>query len=593
MKRREVLLTIVMFFLVASFAYSDARLDAKLSRVRYSKEMDFKNVMLPDALSILSKTSGVTVVGDSSTTGVVLDIYLGKNKTLKEILDTLKVTNNLKMKVVGDVVILSKMTGEMIGDNTVVGKIKSQGYEEGLNGVKVTLLNSGLNPIYTQFNGIFIMENVNPGVYILKAEKDGYKVEGELLEVKGAQNNFIELMLDRSYKEGTAKKTDPDYDSGPSGRVLGQVRDDSGSELLTTRITLRHAFPDDVKSVVESAMKEVEVSSFPKLNMVILKGTSSNLIPAKKLIEDIDVPLKQVRITAQILDVTDNLFEQLGFDWSYDGDGTATSNSTTAGLNTVSGATTQGIGTAYTSTLELVRSFNSGEDVFGLSINMLQSTQDLAISAVPSIVVLNGEEAEFKITDEVIVGTEETEDDNDNTTTTPLFEEAGIIFKVKPIIREGVDGADTLILTIDSELSNFNLDGLSSTTTGTYNEDGGSKSQRNILTTVSVKSGESLFIGGLKRAEVTNTTSKVPLLGDLPFIGFLFRSEDVSNEMRDVFIKIRAEVVTAENSEEEISLKGFKKTELHRVEGDVLDHRRIYPRVPETPQILGTPNLFD
>jgi general secretion pathway protein D len=593
MKRREVLLTIVMFFLVASFAYSDARLDAKLSRVRYSKEMDFKNVMLPDALSILSKTSGVTVVGDSSTTGVVLDIYLGKNKTLKEILDTLKVTNNLKMKVVGDVVILSKMTGEMIGDNTVVGKIKSQGYEEGLNGVKVTLLNSGLNPIYTQFNGIFIMENVNPGVYILKAEKDGYKVEGELLEVKGAQNNFIELMLDRSYKEGTAKKTDPDYDSGPSGRVLGQVRDDSGSELLTTRITLRHAFPDDVKSVVESAMKEVEVSSFPKLNMVILKGTSSNLIPAKKLIEDIDVPLKQVRITAQILDVTDNLFEQLGFDWSYDGDGTATSNSTTAGLNTVSGATTQGLGSVYTSTLDLVRSFNSGEDVFGLSINMLQSTQDLAISAVPSIVVLNGEEAEFKITDEVIVGTEETEDDNDNTTTTPLFEEAGIIFKVKPIIREGVDGADTLILTIDSELSNFNLDGLSSTTTGTYNEDGGSKSQRNILTTVSVKSGESLFIGGLKRAEVTNTTSKVPLLGDLPFIGFLFRSEDVSNEMRDVFIKIRAEVVTAENSEEEISLKGFKKTELHRVEGDVLDHRRIYPRVPETPQILGTPNLFD
>ncbi len=593
MKRREVLLTIVMFFLVASFAYSDARLDAKLSRVRYSKEMDFKNVMLPDALSILSKTSGVTVVGDSSTTGVVLDIYLGKNKTLKEILDTLKVTNNLKMKVVGDVVILSKMTGEMIGDNTVVGKIKSQGYEEGLNGVKVTLLNSGLNPIYTQFNGIFIMENVNPGVYILKAEKDGYKVEGELLEVKGAQNNFIELMLDRSYKEGTAKKTDPDCDSGPSGRVLGQVRDDSGSELLTTRITLRHAFPDDVKSVVESAMKEVEVSSFPKLNMVILKGTSSNLIPAKKLIEDIDVPLKQVRITAQILDVTDNLFEQLGFDWSYDGDGTATSNSTTAGLNTVSGATTQGLGSVYTSTLDLVRSFNSGEDVFGLSINMLQSTQDLAISAVPSIVVLNGEEAEFKITDEVIVGTEETEDDNDNTTTTPLFEEAGIIFKVKPIIREGVDGADTLILTIDSELSNFNLDGLSSTTTGTYNEDGGSKSQRNILTTVSVKSGESLFIGGLKRAEVTNTTSKVPLLGDLPFIGFLFRSEDVSNEMRDVFIKIRAEVVTAENSEEEISLKGFKKTELHRVEGDVLDHRRIYPRVPETPQILGTPNLFD
>ncbi|WP_319371424.1 hypothetical protein [uncultured Ilyobacter sp.] len=594
MKRREVLLTIVMFFLVASFAYSDARLDAKLSRVRYNKEMDFKNVMLPDALSILSKTSGVTVVGDSSTTGVVLDIYLGKNKTLKEILDTLKVTNNLKMKVVGDIVVLSKMTGEMIGDNTLVGKVKSRGYEEGLNGVKVTLLNSGLNPIYTQFNGIFIMENVNPGVYILKAEKDGYIVEGELLEVKGVQNNFIELMLDRSYKEGTAKKTDPDYDSGPSGRVLGQVRDDSGSELLTTRITLKHAFPDDVKSVVESAMREVEVSSFPKLNMIILKGTSSNLIPAKKLIEDIDMPLKQVRITAQILDVTDNLFEKLGFNWDYT-DSEAKSNSTIGGL--INSSSDQGIGSVFNSSLELVRSFNSGSDVFGLTIDMLQSTQDLAISAVPSIVVLNGEEAEFKITDEVIVGQEEVEDDNDNTTTTPLFEEAGIIFKVKPIIREGIDGADTVILAIDSELSNFTLDTLSGSTgptseTGTFNEDGGSKSQRNIITTVSVKSGESLFIGGLKRADVTNTTSKVPLLGDIPFIGFLFRNEGVSNEMRDVFIKIRAEVVTTENAEENINLKGFGKTELHRGEGDVLDHRKIYPRVPETPQIFGTPNLF-
>ncbi|WP_319203696.1 secretin N-terminal domain-containing protein [uncultured Ilyobacter sp.] len=593
MKRREFLLTIMMFFLVTSFAYSDAKLDARLSRVRYSKEMDFKNVMLPDALSILSKTSGVTVVGDSSTTGVVLDLYLGKNKTLKEILDTLKVTNNLKMKVVGDVVVLSKMTGEMVGDNTLVGTIKSRGYEEGLDGVKVTLLNSGLNPIYTQFNGIFIMENVNPGVYILKAEKDGYETEGELLEVKGGQNNFLELMLEQSYTEGTGESQNPNSDSGTNGRVLGQLRDDSGSELLTTRITLKHAFPDDVKSVVESAMKEVEVSSFPKLNMVILKGSSSNLIPAKKLIEDIDTPQKQVRITAQILDVIDNLFEDLGFDWSYDAD-TATSNSTTAGLISTDSSSTQGIASVYSSSLELVRSFNGGSDVFGLTIDMLQSTQDLAISAVPSIVVVNGEEAEFSITDEVIVGEEETEDDNDNTTTTPLFEEAGLIFNVTPTIREGIDGPDTITLVIDSELSNFNLDTLSSSSsTGTYNEDGGSKSSRNIATTVNVKSGESLFIGGLKRAEVTNVTNKVPLLGDIPFIGFLFRSESVSNEMRDIFIKIKAEVVTAENAEENINLKGFNKTELHRGEGDVLDHRKLYPSLPETPQILGTPNLFE
>lgn len=597
MKRREILLTIMMFFLITGFAYSDTKLDARLSRVRYSKELDFKNVMLPDALSILSKTSGITVVGDSSTGDVVLDLYLGKNKTLKQILDTMKVTNNLKMKVVGDVIVLSKMSGEMIGDNTLVGKIKAKGYEEGLNGVKVTLLNSGLNPIETQFNGTFIMENVNPGVYILKAEKDGYEVEGELLEIKGGQNNFVELNLDKIYKDGVAKKDGSGYQAGPNDRVLGSVRDDSGDELMTTRITLRHAFPDDVKTVVESAMSEVEVASFPKLNMVILKGTSANIIPAKKLIEDLDLPQKQVRITAQVLDVKDNLFENLGFDWFYDSNGSYSG--TTLGADgaqgTVLGITDDlGIGTVYESSIDLVQSFNSGEDVLGLSINMLQSTQDMAISAVPSVVVVNGEEAEFKTIEEIIVGYETEEDDDGDSTETPLFEEAGIVFNVKPIIRTGADGEDTILLTLSTEVSNFNLvKSTAESTADTYNDEGGSKSERNIDTTVSVKSGESLFIGGLKRADVSNVTSKIPLLGDLPFVGFLFRNESVESQLRDIFIKIRAEIVTDENREAEIDLNGFNKTELHTMDGDILDHRNIYPNIPETPQILGSPNLFN
>jgi general secretion pathway protein D len=597
MKRREFLLTIMMFFLITGFAYSDTKLDAKLSRVRYSKELDFKNVMLPDALSILSKTSGITVVGDSSTGDVVLDLYLGKNKTLKQILDTLKVTNNLKMKVVGDVIVLSKMSGDMIGDNTLVGKVKAKGYEEGLNGVEITLLNSGLNPIQTQFNGTFIIENVNPGVYILKAEKDGYEVEGELLEVKGGQNNFVELVLGKVYKDGVSKNGNPNYDAGSDGRVLGSVRDDSGEEFLTTRITLRHAIPDDVKTVVESSMKEIEIAAFSKLNMVILKGTATNIIPAKKLIEDLDMPQKQVRITAQVLDVKDNLFETLGFDWFYDSSGSYTgAGRTSDGVNSsIFGESSDlGIGTAYSSTIDLVQSFNGGDDVLGLSIDMLQSTQDLAISAVPSIVVLNGEEAEFSTTEEVIVGYETETDDDGDETSTPMFEEAGIVFNVKPIIRTGADGEDMILLTIDTEVSNFNLVSSSSDSdAATYNEDGGSKAARNINTTVSVKDGESLFIGGLKRADVSNTISKIPFFGDLPFVGFLFRTETVESELRDIFIKIRAEIVTPENRELEIDLKGFNKTEIHTMDSDILDHRNIYPNIPETPQILGTPNLFN
>lgn len=572
------------------------KLDKKMVAARFSSEIDFKDVALSDALSVLSKSTGVTMVADSSAKGTPLDLYIGRGKNLKEVVDTLKVTNNLKTKVVGDVLVFSKRSGAAVGDNTLVGKVTAEGYEGGLNGVSISLLNSGLNPIKTQYKGMFIMESVNPGIYILKAEIPGYQTEGELIEVKGAQNNFIEIQLRKEYPEGYAGTGEPVDDSGISGRLLGQVRDESGGELITERITLKHAFPEDVKNVLESSLREIEVAAFDKLNMVIIKGTPSNLVPAKKLIEDLDTPLKQVRITAQILDVTDNLFENLGFDWYYDSNGNLPSGSDSTGTSGTGliNKTTLGLGNAYSTSIGMVKTFNGGDDVLGVAVNMLQSTQDLAISAVPSIVIVNGEEAEFKITDEVIVGQEEVEEDNDITRTTPLFEEAGLIFKVKPTIREGVVDEDTILLSVDTEVSNFNLKDVGDDTEngGTFNEDGGSKSIRNITTRVTVKSGESLFIGGLKRAEVANTVSKVPILGDLPGIGFLFRKEGVSNEMRDIFIKIKAEIVTVDNAQSDIDLNGFKSKELHRMERDIRDHRKIYPRIPATPQILGTPNLF-
>ena len=592
MKKWVVGLLLLAVFSV-SFGETLSRLDKRMIASRFSSELDFKDVVLSDALSVLSKSTGITMVADESARSVGLDLYIGRGKNLKEVVDTMKVTNNLKTKVVGDVIVFSKRSGASIGDNTLVGKITAKDYESGLNGVSISLLNSGLNAIKTEYNGMFIMENVNPGIYILKAEVSGYEVEGELVEVKGAQNNFIEIQLKKSYPEGYAGTGEAILDSGVNGRMLGQVRGEDGGELLTERITLKHAFPEDVKNVLESSLKEVEVAAFDKLNMVVIKGASSNLIPAKKLIEDLDTPMKQVRITAQVLDVTDNLFEALGFDWAYDSQGGPKTGSGGV-VDALDSGTSLGIGNVFGTSMNFVKSLDGGDDLLGVTISMLQGTQDLAISAVPSVVIVNGEEAEFKITDEVIVGQEEVEEDNDITRTTPLFEEAGLIFRVKPTIREGAtEGDNTILLAIDTELSNFNLkDDGTTDNGGTFNEEGGSKSIRNIKTRVSVNSGESLFIGGLKRAEVYNLTSKVPVLGDLPGIGFLFRKETVGNEMRDIFIKIKAEIVTVENGQSDIDLKGFKQTELHRMERDVRDHRKIYPRIPVTPQLIGTPNLF-
>ncbi len=195
---------------------------------------------------------------------------------------------------------------------------------------------------------------------------------------------------------------------------------------------------------------------------------------------------------------------------------------------------------------------------------------------MPSVVIVNGELAEFKVTEEVIVGEKEESDDDNNRVKEPIFEEAGTIFAVTPTIREGLDEADTIILEISSEVSEFDLvtpvASDDPNDEGTYNKDGGAKNQSNIKTKVLVKDGEVIFIGGLKKTSVKETINKVPILGDIPVLGALFRSSEVKNEVRQIYIQITAEIVTDGNKNSEIDITKFKENPATTGE-----KKRIYP----------------
>ncbi len=181
----------------------------------------------------------------------------------------------------------------------------------------------------------------------------------------------------------------------------------NGEEFYTEKIKLMNISSDDVSNILKNSFgEEVRISSIPKMNIVIIVGKKDSTMSAIKLVKELDKEIQQVRITSQILDVTDNLFETLGFDWLYNNVGSIEKNS---GLD-ISLIEKTGLsdsaGVSFGSGINLVRQFNNGNDVLGLGINLLQATQDLVISAMPSILVADGEEGEFKITEEVIVGEE-------------------------------------------------------------------------------------------------------------------------------------------------------------------------------------------
>ncbi|MGB6128527.1 MAG: secretin N-terminal domain-containing protein [Psychrilyobacter sp.] len=541
----------------------------KLPQSNFEEDMDFNGTKLSDALALMSKVTKVTMVADSEVKDVIIDLYINKGQPLREVLDIIKVTNGLEEVYIGKIIMLTN-TGK--GVTTLIGKIEGSN-DQGLEDVRVTLVDSGYKSIRTEVGGIFIYDNIRPGIYILKLEKNGYAISSEVVDIKQNKITNIDIILDKKNKEGlvVARK-----EKGMREKELGSRKSLDGVDVITERIQLKHAFAEDIKGVVDSILGEtMRVTAFPKLHMLVLKGDKDNIDTAKKLIDDMDRPVKQVRITAQVLDTSDDLMEDLGFNWLFSNKDSdiAKSRTNLLGRNTEGGSIGfDGINGA----LKFIDIFNDGKNLLDLSINLLQQTDDLSISSVPSVVVVNGELAEFKVIEEVIVGEKEESDDDNNRTKEPIFKEAGTIFAVIPTIREGLDEPDTIILEISSEVSRFDLVKAGSSSdpneAETYNKDGGAKKQSNINTKVQVRDGDVIFIGGLKRTEVKETINKIPILGDIPVLGTLFRNTGTENNVRQIYIQITAEIVTDENNNSEIDVTKFKENPA--TTGEV---KRIYP----------------
>lgn len=142
--------------------------------------------------------------------------------------------------------------------------------------------------------------------------------------------------------------------------------------------------------------------------------------------------------------------------------------------------------------------------------------------------VLDGEEGEIRVTREeyyaIVTGTAAL------ATTSLETISAGVILKVRPYVVE--DGE--ILLTLSPEVSNVVGAGLQELPV---------VSRRIVTTTVRVKEGETLVLGGLRQLIEVTTEGKVPLLGDIPIIGALFRHKKTTSEDKDVVILITPRIL--------------------------------------------------
>ena len=560
---KKTLILLLIFFICYNIY---GKIEKKsLREIKLEQELELKNIVLSDALAVISKESRISIIADDKAKDIVLDLFFAKGENFENILDGIAATNNLKISTISEMLILSKRNSNISGEMALGGKVLIDGYDNGIEGVKITVQKSSSSPVYTTYGGNFVINDLNPGIYVVKFEKAGFLTVGQIINIDKSINT-ITVSMERDKNNSEKVKEEKDINNIMEKTFI------NGEEFYTEKIKLMNISSDDVSNILKNSFgEEVRISSIPKMNIVIIVGKKDSTMSAIKLVKELDKEIQQVRITSQILDVTDNLFETLGFDWLYNNVGSVEKNSG-LDISLIGKAALDSAGVSFGSGINLVRQFNNGNDVLGLGINLLQATQDLVISAMPSILVADGEEGEFKITEEVIVGEEKKENDNtEKTTYTPLFREAGIILKVKPLIKEN----GTIFLKVMIEVSNFRLKKNEKENMisegGTYNSEGGSKIGRSIETTVKMRDGETILIGGLKRAVIQNLDSQVPFLGTLPVINIFFKNQSVKKEITDIYIKLKVDI-----EKDTWEKDSFDKIELHQKIKDI-KNRKIYP----------------
>lgn len=290
--------------------------------------------------------------------------------------------------------------------------------------------------------------------------------------------------------------------------------------------------------------KDVDIRADEATNSLIITAPSQTMRNLKQVIAKLDIRRSQVLVEAIIAEVTANDVKNLGVQWY----GMGASGSIPVGLIDFSNAGSSILGLAATyyagknnpknivarpSTVASGATVGFGNDKAGILINALNALTDSNILSTPSLLVMDNEEAEFLVGENIpyVTGSFTT---NGNGSSNPFQtverQDVGIKLNIKPQISEG----DTIALEIYQEVSNvLKVDTQQGPTTG----------KRSLKTTVLVEDDQVLVLGGLIDNQASGDEQKVPLLGDIPVVGNLFRSTKKINRKRNLMIFIRPRIL--------------------------------------------------
>jgi general secretion pathway protein D len=334
---------------------------------------------------------------------------------------------------------------------------------------------------------------------------------------------------------------DTPLESGGYTRVI-YLRYAKAKDMVTVLSGVSKTLEQEVKGQTKGGSglgPNISIQADESSNALVITAPNEIFRSLQRVVEQLDIRRAQVLVEAIIAEVTLDKTRQLGVQWLVDGTpggkgavGAINFGGDSNISNIAATIDSGGVPSIGDGVFIGVGRFESSTVNFAAVLQALSNDADSNILSTPSLVTLDNQQAEIIVGENVPFVTGEYSSTSGTSSSVNPFrtiqrQDVGLTLRVTPQINEG----DAIKLDIEQEVSNVipSAAGASDLTT----------SKRSIKTTVMVEDGRTIVLGGLIDDTLQQTNQRVPLLGDIPLLGRLFRYDSTTKKKRNLMVFLR------------------------------------------------------
>ncbi|NOZ38818.1 MAG: type II secretion system protein GspD [Planctomycetes bacterium] len=460
-------------------------------------DLTLQSATIEKALFTIGASWRVNIVVGKDVQGNVSCIY--RQAPLREVLDAILLANGYSYRAVGE--------------SLVVQRAQDVGSANPLfESAAISITHSD-------------MQEILGGARLLLSK------QGKIQALTSAKSFLVVDYADRvaSIREFVARM------DAAAARETGGIPAESYQRLQVSYFHTQYIPVESAREPLMAVLSQAgRVATMPKENRLVVVDYASNIAMVRRVLERIDRPVPQVRITALIYDISLQDVEQLGLNWNssgkgnnLDGDGIAQQSLTLDTTTLIPFAATSAGGAAT------IRSLTRNFDITAVAL-LLQNANDARLLANPNVTVMDNETAEMSSVQQIPFQ-QLTQSSLGGQIGTTAFKDVGVTLQVTPTIA--ADG--TIKLEVGQEFSRL---------AGFTETDQPIIDSRIANTTVRVANRKTLVIGGLRQRSDTGDFNGIPFLKDVKYIGPLFRSRNTTVRESELIVFLMPEIVSYDHS---------------------------------------------